>query len=273
MSQKRLRSDSAASTDPNTWTIFEPSSAPDADGDIIPTNPHDTKHSRHAVTSAPAITCFLPPSCAAGTAFASHELFESHYAQAHTNRCLECGKNFPSGRFLELHIAEHHDPLQELRRERGEKGYGCFVEGCERFCSTPQKRRRHVIDKHHFPKEYNWGIVQWGIDNHTTLLTRSTTKNTLTTTSTTGPTIAATPTTPNKPQKLGGKNPSPKQKDPSRRKRPMGIKEEEEEGKPSMEKGKEVKEVDMLDVANAMSAMKLVPPSVRFGGRRGASMR
>jgi hypothetical protein len=115
--------------------------------------------------------------------------------------------------------------------------------------------------------------VQWGIDNHTTLLTRSTTKNTLTTTSTTGPTIAATPTTPNKPQKLGGKNPSPKQKDPSRRKRPMGIKEEEEEGKPSMEKGKEVKEVDMLDVANAMSAMKLVPPSVRFGGRRGASMR
>lgn len=121
MSQKRLRSDSAASTDPNTWTIFEPSSAPDADGDIIPTNPHDTKHSRHAVTSAPAITCFLPPSCA-GTAFSSHELFESHYAQAHTNRCLECGKNFPSGRFLELHIAEHHDPLQELRRERGEKG-------------------------------------------------------------------------------------------------------------------------------------------------------
>lgn len=52
----------------------------------------------------------------------------------------------------------------------------------------------------------------------------------------------------------------------------MDIKEEEE-GKPSLEKGKEVKEVDMLDVANAMSAMKLVPPSVRFGGRRGASMR
>lgn len=166
---------------------------------------------------------------------------------------------------MELHIAEHHDPLQELRRERGEKGYGCFVEGCERFCSTPQKRRRHVIDKHHFPKEYNWGIVQWGIDNHTTLLTRtSTTKATTTNTD---------PATPKKPQKLGGKNPSPKQKDPNKRKIPMDIKEEEEEEKPTLEKGKEAKEVDMLDVANAMSAMKLVPPSVRFGGRRGASMR
>lgn len=30
--------------------------------------------------------------------------------------------------------------------------YGCFIEGCERKCSTPQKRRMHLIDKHMFPK-------------------------------------------------------------------------------------------------------------------------
>lgn len=30
--------------------------------------------------------------------------------------------------------------------------FGCFVEGCERKCSTPQKRRRHLIDKHMFPR-------------------------------------------------------------------------------------------------------------------------
>lgn len=132
MSQKRHRSDSVASTS-GAWTIFEPSSAPDADGEVVPTNPHDNKHSRASPShsAAPAITCFLPPSCA-GTAFASHELFESHYVQAHTNRCLECGRNFPSGRFLDLHIAEWHDPLSELKRERGEKGvcHLCIFECC-----------------------------------------------------------------------------------------------------------------------------------------------
>lgn len=120
MTQKRLRSDSAASS---SWTIFAADSAADSDGDPVPTNPHDTKHSR---SSAPpprrtAISCFLPPACA-GTAFATHELFETHYVQAHTNRCRECGRNFPTARFLDLHIAEWHDPLSELRRERGEKG-------------------------------------------------------------------------------------------------------------------------------------------------------
>lgn len=37
------------------------------------------------------------------------------------NRCSQCGKNFPTERFLNLHIEENHDALVATRRERGEK--------------------------------------------------------------------------------------------------------------------------------------------------------
>lgn len=40
-----------------------------------------------------------------------------------------------------------------------------------------------------------------------------------------------------------------------------------------MEKKKDAKEVDMVDIAAGMSGLKLVPPNVRFGGRKGAGMR
>lgn len=53
--------------------------------------------------------------------FASYEDYEVHYLQAHVNRCAECGKNFPTGHFLQLHIEENHDPLVGVRRERGER--------------------------------------------------------------------------------------------------------------------------------------------------------
>lgn len=68
--------------------------------------------------------------------------------------------------------------------------YGCFIETCERKCSTPQKRRLHLIDKHMFPRvrlkqaiianraqdsniciqSYNFYIINDGIDNQTSLL-------------------------------------------------------------------------------------------------------
>lgn len=66
--------------------------------------------------------------------------------------------------------------------------YGCFIETCERKCSTPQKRRLHLIDKHMFPRvgdpplksndqlltshhqSYNFYIINDGIDRQTSLL-------------------------------------------------------------------------------------------------------
>ncbi|KAL1980020.1 hypothetical protein VTN96DRAFT_4797 [Rasamsonia emersonii] len=124
-----------------------------------------------AVDRPPAqvMRCSLPPHREALT-FSSYEEYEVHYLQTHVNRCSECGKNFPTHHFLNLHIEENHDPLIAARRERGEKTFGCFVEGCERKCSTPQKRRRHLIDKHMFPRTYNFFIVNDGIDKHNSML-------------------------------------------------------------------------------------------------------
>jgi hypothetical protein len=53
----------------------------------------------------PAIVCSEKPLCQARP-FTSYEEYENHYAKTHTNRCVECMKNFPSERFLHLHIQE-----------------------------------------------------------------------------------------------------------------------------------------------------------------------
>jgi hypothetical protein len=113
--------------------------------------------------------CSLPPHRAA-LAFTAIEDFEIHYAKEHTNRCSSCGKNFPTARFLALHIDENHNALRESQQAKGEKTYACFVEDCDRKCATPQKRRLHLIDKHMFPKAYNFRIVDNGIDRTTSML-------------------------------------------------------------------------------------------------------
>lgn len=69
--------------------------------------------------------CSLPPH--KPLSFTSYEDYEVHYRQAHVNRCAECGRNFPTSHFLNLHIEENHDPLVGARRERGEKTVGTAV--------------------------------------------------------------------------------------------------------------------------------------------------
>lgn len=112
-----------------------------------------------------ALTPHRMPLC-----FATQEEYEIHYSKEHANRCVTCSKNFPSIRLLELHIDENHNPMREALAARGEKTYGCFVEDCDRKCSTPQKRRLHLIDKHMFPKSYNFRIVDQGIDKASSML-------------------------------------------------------------------------------------------------------
>jgi hypothetical protein len=102
-------------------------------------------------TDTTVMRCSLPPHKDA-VEFQSHEDYEVHYLKEHTNRCSSCGKNFPTGHFLGLHIEENHNALRETLQAKGEKMYACFVEDCDRKCSTPQKRRLHLIDKHGFPK-------------------------------------------------------------------------------------------------------------------------
>lgn len=98
------------------------------------------------------------------------EEYELHYLREHSNRCSSCSKNFPSAHILSLHIDENHNVLREARAAKGERTYQCFVEQCERVCSTPQKRRLHLIDKHLFPRTYNFRIVDHGVDKTSSLL-------------------------------------------------------------------------------------------------------
>ncbi|OQD74375.1 hypothetical protein PENDEC_c011G03150 [Penicillium decumbens] len=118
---------------------------------------------------AEVMQCTLPPHRET-LSFTSYEDYEVHYRQAHVNRCSQCSKNFPTAYFLNLHIEENHDPLASARRARGDKTFGCFIETCDRKCSTPQKRRLHLIDKHMFPRRYNFYIVNDGIDRQTSML-------------------------------------------------------------------------------------------------------
>ncbi|OJJ48857.1 hypothetical protein ASPZODRAFT_129183 [Penicilliopsis zonata CBS 506.65] len=128
------------------------------------------KHTLDTAAAAPDVMwCSLPPHRET-LSFTSYEDYEAHYLQFHVNRCADCGKNFPTTHFMNLHIEENHDSLVATRRDRGEKTYACFVEDCDRKCSTPQKRRMHLIDKHMFPKTYNFYIVKDGIDKQSSML-------------------------------------------------------------------------------------------------------
>ena len=64
--------------------------------------------------------CSLPPHHDT-ISFSTFEDFEIHYAKEHAHRCPECRKNFPTEKFLGLHISENHDPLTEARKAKGEK--------------------------------------------------------------------------------------------------------------------------------------------------------
>ena len=135
-------------------------------------SPRPAKVSAIAMSDAPetsTIQCSLPPHREL-LSFSNIEGFEVHYAKEHSNRCSSCSKNFPTAHFLALHTDEHHNTFREALQAKGEKTYACFVEGCEKVCSTPQKRRLHLIDKHLFPKIYNFRIVDTGIDKSTSML-------------------------------------------------------------------------------------------------------
>jgi hypothetical protein len=64
--------------------------------------------------------CFLPPH-KEPLIFPSYGEYETHYRDQHTNRCLECRRNFPSAHLLGLHIEETHDSFAMVRKERGER--------------------------------------------------------------------------------------------------------------------------------------------------------
>jgi hypothetical protein len=138
-------------------------------GHAPPTKFSHTDPDARAPLAARVMQCTLAPHRET-LCFDSQEEYEVHYNKEHTNRCATCSKNFPTARFLELHLEENHNSLREALAARGERTYGCFVENCDRKCSTPQKRRLHLIDKHMFPRSYNFRVVDQGIDKASSML-------------------------------------------------------------------------------------------------------
>ena len=192
-------------------------------------------------SSAAVMKCTLPPH-REPLQFDTLEAFDVHYAQTHTNRCSECQQNFPTAHFLTLHIDENHNPLRQAWQERGEKTYACFLPDCDRKCATPQKRRLHLIDKHDFPRTYNFRIIDQGIDKATSMLKEGQRRRISTSTDTTQSighrrrtsSLAGAQQQPVKTERLSS-NTSPSE-DPA--------------------------EVDIDELGRSMSALRFVPASV-----------
>lgn len=113
-------------------------------------------------TISSTLSCNIAP--CRHRSFVSAQEYESHYNSVHRHVCLECQAIFPSNHFLELHLAEAHDPIRRIRMERGESVLQCFEESCTRTFATPKLRRRHLIDKHKYPKTFHFSITMRGIE-------------------------------------------------------------------------------------------------------------
>lgn len=149
-------------------------------GDPFQSQNHDKPKSKPKQKSKvdTSITCNLPPLCSQEPqTFTTWKQYESHYLTAHTNSCIECKKNFPTARLLDLHITENHDPFTKIKLQRGEPVFGCFVEGCDRLFKDHKKRRLHLIDKHDYPKDFIFSIVDRGIRKSDTTLIKKNTKS------------------------------------------------------------------------------------------------
>ncbi|UKZ80731.1 hypothetical protein TrVFT333_008495 [Trichoderma virens FT-333] len=187
--------------------------------------------------------------------------YETHYHNFHTNRCIECRKNFPTDHLLSIHIEECHDPLAKVARDKGEHTYSCFVEGCERKCMTPQKRRLHLIDKHMYPKNFFFAVTKDGIDGKRSLLIETSHRR------------RSSAGSQSQAKELRRRaNTLEKEASPSDNKsQPTLPSTAAPNGKAKSEKPADT---EMADLTGAMSALQFVPPSIRFGrGRPGFSKR
>jgi hypothetical protein len=212
--------------------------------------------------------CSLPPHREA-LSFNTYAEYEVHYKQAHSNRCVECDRNFPSEHLLNLHIDEQHDTFIALKREKGEHTYACFVEGCERKCRTPSKRARHLIDKHMYPNNYFFKVTRDGIDGRESLLMEAGHRRRRSSTATS--TIAASKAASRRHSLRQTHVEKPDAKAEGREASSSQTLRSDSEEEGTSEQKSEPADTEMEDLAGAMSSLQFVPPSVRFGRGRGKS--
>lgn len=108
------------------------------------------------------IACSIPPCM---LQFENYLEYELHCITFHIHECHECHKRFPTNQFLEIHIDENHNPFWKIARDKGENSYSCFWngDGCKEKCVDRSKRRSHMIEEHGYPRDYDFGIIDYGI--------------------------------------------------------------------------------------------------------------
>lgn len=82
--------------------------------------------------------------------------FDQHYTAAHVNSCRVCGRAFPTGRLLSIHVSESHDAFFQAKAARGFPVYECLVEGCGNAFCNPVARQQHLRDRHHFSSTFSF---------------------------------------------------------------------------------------------------------------------
>ncbi|KEZ41526.1 Uncharacterized protein SAPIO_CDS7685 [Scedosporium apiospermum] len=216
--------------------------------------------------STVTMKCSMPPHKDV-LSFRTYEEYETHYNKAHLNRCLECDKNMPSEHLLNVHIEECHDAFVAVKRDRGEHTYSCFVEGCERKCRTPQKRRLHLIDKHMYPKNFFFALTREGIDGRRSLLLEGGHRRRRSSAN-----FQPKDTRRRASLQDGGEASRDKEEPLSNDNKQPAKKSSSEENKSSPKDPDD----EMEDLTGAMSALQFVPTNIRFGrggGRAGFSKR
>ncbi|KAI1200027.1 hypothetical protein F5X97DRAFT_321783 [Nemania serpens] len=206
-----------------------------------------------------AMRCSLPPHREV-LSFTTYGDYDAHYSKSHTHRCAECTKNFPSEHLLNVHFEDCHDVFAAVKREKGEHTYSCFVEGCDRKCRTPYKRRNHLIDKHMYPKNYFFALTKDGIDGRNSLLLDEGHRRRRSSTATT---VSVSKTTQRRQSLRQIETPKPQGDER------MEVTQVSSQESPETPPPAEVPDVEMDGLAGAMSALQFVPTSVKFGRGRG----
>ncbi|KIM28910.1 hypothetical protein M408DRAFT_23140 [Serendipita vermifera MAFF 305830] len=90
---------------------------------------------------------------------------ECHYTQCHAYVCNAegCTAVFEREFYLNLHQEELHDPLAQIKKERGESIYRCLIPECSQMMQTPNQRKRHLIKDHQFDEGFFFAVIRFGI--------------------------------------------------------------------------------------------------------------
>ncbi|CAK7891747.1 hypothetical protein CAAN1_01S06898 [[Candida] anglica] len=109
------------------------------------------------------------PSCT-DVYFSTYVAYEAHVLSIHTHVCNQCHRSFPTETILDIHVDEVHSSYFAAKKDRGDKVYRCFEPSCTKRSSNHTKRTLHMIDKHHYPRNYRFNVVHRGLTDSISLL-------------------------------------------------------------------------------------------------------